>query len=121
LLEYLLNGEQPEFSPERLRTSTALLYHDLRRQSPDGAKFGMDVPVTAGGVTLTAPILAESPRGEKFIVALSGPLTADHPADAAVADFRANGGSIPVIVENELVVRANLATATRDVLQKVGA
>lgn len=120
LLEYLLNGERPEFSPERLRTSTALLYHDLRRQSPVVAKFGLEVPVTADGATLTAPILAEI-GGQKFIVALSGPLTADHPANPAVAEFRAYGGSIPVIVENELVVRGNLPAATRGVLQKIGA
>lgn len=120
LLEYLLNGEHPEFSPERLRTSTALLFHDLRRQCPVVAKFGLDVPVTADGATLTAPILAEI-GGRKFIVALSGPLTVDHPANTAVAEFRANGGSIPVIVENELVVRGNLPAATRGVLQKIGA
>lgn len=121
LLEFLLNGERPEFSPERLRTSTALLYHDLRRQSPDGAKFGLNVAVASDGATLTAPILAETVRGEKFIVALSGPLTADHPADAAIAEYRTNGGSIPVIVENELVVRGNLPAATRSVLEKIGA
>ena len=60
----------------------------------------------------------ETASGRKFIVALSGPLTADHPADAAVAEFRANGGTIPVILENELVVRGNLPAATRSVLQK---
>lgn len=120
LLEYLLNGEHPEFSPERLRSSTALLYHDLQRTSPDGVKFERDVTVTAEGATLTAPILAESGPGQRFIVAISGPLTADHPADKALAEFRANGGSIPVIVENELVVRGNLPAATRSVLQKIG-
>ncbi len=120
LLEYLLNGEHPEFSAERLRSSTALLYHDLRRQSPDGMNFNRDVQVTAHGTTLTAPILAEASAGQKFIVALSGPLTADHPADSAVAEFLASGGAIPVIVENELVVRGNLPAATRSVLQKMG-
>jgi hypothetical protein len=34
LLEYRINGEQPGFSPERLRSSTVLLCHDLKRQSP---------------------------------------------------------------------------------------
>jgi Domain of unknown function (DUF1998) len=120
LLEYLLNGEHPEFSPERLRSSTELLYHDLRRQSPGGTKFGLDIPINVGSATFPAPIVAETASGRKFIVALSGPLTADHPADAAVAEFRASGGTIPVIVENELVVRGNLPAATRSVLQKIG-
>lgn len=120
LLEYLLNGERPDFNPKRLRSSTVLLYHDLRRQSPDGAKFGLEVSVAVDGTTLTAPILAETGPEQKFIIALSGPLTTDHPVDAAVAEFRANGGSIPIIVENELIVRGNLAAATRSVLQKIG-
>ena len=119
LLEYLLNGERPGFNQERLRTSTALLYHDLQRQPSDGVKFGLDVSVTAGGLTLTAPILAETDSLQRFIVALSGPLTTDHPADAAVAEFQISGGDVPVIVENELVVRGNLPAATRSVLQKI--
>ena len=57
----------------------------------------------------------------KFIIAFSGPLTTDHPADAEIATFRENGGSIPVIVENELIVRGNLPSVTRSVLQKIGA
>jgi hypothetical protein len=120
LLEYLLNGEYPKFNAERLRGSTELLFHDLRRQISDGTDFKLDVPVRFVSGTLMAPILAANAAGEKFIVALSGPLTADHPADSAVAEFRANGGTIPVIVENELVVRGNLPAATRSVLQKIG-
>ena len=69
----------------------------------------------------SAPILVETGGGQQFIVALSGPLTADHPADTAVAEFRANGGTIPVVVESELIVRGNLPAATRGVLQKIGA
>jgi hypothetical protein len=120
LLEYSLNGERPKFNAERLRASTELLFHDLRRQISDGADFQLDVPVSFGNETLVAPILAANAAGQEFIVALSGPLTADHPADPAVADFRANGGKVPVIVENELVVRGNLPAATRSVLQKIG-
>lgn len=119
LLEYLLNVEHQEFSPERMRASTALLYHDLQRQSSDRAKFMLDAPVMAGAVTLTAPILAEI-DGQQFIVALSGPLTADHPADETIAALQARGGSIPVIVENELVVRGNLPAATRNIYQQLG-
>jgi hypothetical protein len=120
LLEYLLNREHPKFNAERLRASTELLFHDLRRQISDGADLQLDVPVRFGSATLMAPILAANAAGEKFIVALSGPLTSDHPADPAIAEFRANGGKVPVIVENELVVRGNLPAATRSVLQKIG-
>jgi ATP-dependent helicase YprA (DUF1998 family) len=120
LLDYLLNGEQPQFSPARLQSSTTLLHNDLRRQCPEGTRFELDVPLSVDGAMLTAPILAETPVGERFIVALSGPLTDDHPADPTIAAFRSNGGTIPVFVENELVVRANLPAATRSILQKIG-
>jgi hypothetical protein len=120
LLEYLLNGEQPQFNPTRLKSSTALLYNDLQRQCPEGIRFELDVPLSVDGAMLTAPILTVTPAGERFIVALSGPLTDDHPADPTIATFRSNGGTIPVFVENELVVRANLPAATRSILQKIG-
>jgi hypothetical protein len=67
-----------------------------------------------------APILAETSSGQKHIIALSGPLTADHPADSAVVAYLESGGRIPVVVENELVVRGNLPAATRSVLQRIG-
>ena len=120
LLEYLLTGEQPRFNAERLRSSTALLYHDLRRQGLDGIEFERDVSAGTGNEGLMVSILARTAAGQKFIIALSGPLTTDHPADPVVAEFRANDGNIPVIVENELIVRGNLPTATRNVRQKLG-
>jgi Domain of unknown function (DUF1998) len=122
LLGYLLTGEQPGFNADRLRTSTTLLYKDLRRQNADGAEFELDVPLTSGKETLVAPILAKAGKHKRqsFIVALSGPLTTDHPADPAIADFRNAGGEIQVIVENELIVRGNLPAATRNVLQRLG-
>lgn len=117
LLEYLLNGERPTFSPERMRIATTLLYHDLLRQPADRAKFALGASVQADGATLTAPILAEVGQ-HKFIIALSGPLTDEHPVDAAIDQLR-SAGNIAVIVENELVVRSNLPHATRSVLQKL--
>jgi ATP-dependent helicase YprA (DUF1998 family) len=121
LLEYLLNGEQPQFNAKRLSTSTALLWNDLQRQGPDGIVFQMNAAVASRRGMVLAPILAETPNGQKFIIALSGPLTTDHPADPAIAGFRESGGDIQVIVENELIVRGNLPAATRNVLQKLGA
>lgn len=119
LLEYLLNGEQPAFSADRLGDSTALLYNDLCRQTVSGATFGLAIAINADSGPLTAPILA-SVAGRSYIIALSGPLTSDHPADPSIAAYRAGGGGIPVIVENELVVRGNLPAATRNVLQRIG-
>lgn len=119
LLDYLVNGGQPQFSADRLRTSTEFLFNDLLRQDVGGVRFQLNVPLPAPDGMLTAPIMATTPNG-KFIIALSSPLTTDHPADSDVARFRDNGGSIPVIVENELIVRGNLPWTTRSVLQKIG-
>ena len=119
LLEYLLTGELTEFSRNRLRSSTALLYNDLCRQAPPRVVFSMDLPVSAtDGVALTAPILAEGTDGQRFVIALSAPLTPGHPADPLVAATRTDQ-AIPVVVVNELIVRANLPAATRDVIHRL--
>ncbi len=120
LLQYLLTGDQPGFDAERLRSAATLLCQDLQRQEDDGTTFERNVAVNTKKGPLTAPILARKTTGQMFIIALSGPLTNDHPADPAIAEFRADGGDIPVIVENELIVRGNLPAATHDVQQKMG-
>jgi hypothetical protein len=117
LLEYLLNGELPRFNPERLQASTELLCNDLRRQAEGANDFEMNVPISCEGVTVTAPILATLAGGHRFMIALSGPLTADYPADPKIAALCMNGN---VIVENELVVRSNLPAATRNIQQRLG-
>ena len=120
LLQYLLTGDQPGFDAERLRSAATLLCQDLQRQGNDGITFERDAAVNTKKGPLTAPILARNTAGQMFIIALSGPLTNDHPADPAIAEFRADSGAIPVIVENELIVRGNLPAATHDVQQKMG-
>lgn len=119
LIEYLLTGEQSGFNPERLRRSTTLLYHDLQRQEVDSIKFERDVQISTEKGVLTVPILARTATGLEFIIALSSPLMTDHPADPAIAEFHTNGGNIAVVLKNELVVRANLPDATRDILQRI--
>jgi hypothetical protein len=119
LLEYLLVGEHPSFSEDRVRSSTMLLFNDLERQASEAADFSLDVSVKTANSAVTAPILVRA-KGKEYIVALSGPLTGEHPIDPAIADYRTDGGPIPIIVENELVVRGNLPAATRTVLQKLG-
>lgn len=120
LLEYLLNGEAPGFNAARLRSSTTLLAHDLQRQSDGAFSFETDVPIETDAGTVNAPILATAPGGNRSIIALSGPLTDGHPADPKIAAMRESGGTIPILLQNELVVRGNLPFATRDVRQKIG-
>jgi hypothetical protein len=65
------------------------------------------------------PILA-SKGDERFVIALSGPLTSDHPASHSVRELTQKQDSVQVIVVNELLVRGNLSAATRDVRQRLG-
>ncbi len=118
LLRYLINGQLGEFSPSRLASSTALLCNDLERQAVDATRFDMDAFLQLDGAAVAAPILATTRGGRRFVIALSAPLTPHHPADSSVAVLGASG-EIPVILENELLVRGNLPAATRNVMTKL--
>ena len=119
LLEYLLTGELTEFDRNRLRSSTTLLYNDLCRQAPSGLVFSMDTAVSsAAGTALTAPILAKCASGQQHVIALSAPLTPGYPADEVVAAALTDQ-TISVVVENELIVRANLPAATGRVVSQL--
>ena len=120
LLKYLLTGRLSEFNQARLRSSSTILYRDLQRQSHEGIQFASNVAVSSGGRTLIAPILAETASGQQFVIALSGPLTADQPSDSNLTDLQIQGSSMSLIVENELLIRRNLPAVSRSVFQKIG-
>ena len=118
LLRYLIDGQLADFSPSRLASSTALLRNDLERQCTDGTRFELDAHLQTDGSPVTAPILATTNDGRRFIIALSAPLTPRHPADASIAALLSTGG-LPIVVENELIVRGNLPAATRRVATRL--
>ena len=112
LLEYLVTSRRPSFNAERLHRSTVLLYHDLLRQGLADVEFALGTKLDGESAGLIAPILATTSTGNRSIIALSGPLTSGYPVDPTIAEYRDKGGSIPVIVENELAVRGNLPSVT---------
>lgn len=121
LIEYLLTNHLPDFDAQRLKNSTTLLYNDLLRQGLHGITFEHDVKLTVAGVgNVTAPILAVRKSGERFIIALSGPLTNDHPAEHSLTKLREHTNEPELIVVNELLVRGNLPFASRDIRQRLG-
>ena len=120
LLRYLIDGQLAEFNSGRLASSTALLRNDLQRQSLGGSRFDTDVRLQIDGATVTAPILVTTGHGRRYIIVLSAPLTPHHPADAPIADLAATE-QLPVIVENELIVRGNLPAATRRIMTVLNA
>jgi hypothetical protein len=116
LVEYLLTGKLPDFAAERLRDSTNLLYNDLLRQGLDGITLAPDAELqVAGHPTVGITILAVRSSGERFLIALSSPLTSDYAASASVRELLAQGTDLQPIIVNELLVRGNLPAATREV------
>ncbi len=118
LLQYLIDGHLTEFNTDRLASSTNLLCNDLQRQSADGTQFDTDVPLRINGTSVTAPILATTADGRRFIVALSAPLTPHRPAGSSLAALQPTDG-LPLVVENELIIRSNLPAATRRITAKL--
>jgi hypothetical protein len=119
LLEYLLTGQLPQFNAARLQQSTAWLLSDLQRQADSGLTYQEAVRVTAGkGLSVTVPILATRKDGKRYAIALSGPLTSGYPADPDLVALTEAAGAPELIVVNELLVRGNLPTATREVQQR---
>jgi ATP-dependent helicase YprA (DUF1998 family) len=120
LLGYLLTGRSSGFNKARLDRSIAGLYHDLLRQGVDGVSFSESIPQQVGERQLMAPILAEARSGGRFVIALSAPLSSDEPADPALKVLCEGGFDAELILKNELLVRGNVAAATRDILRRIG-
>ncbi len=118
LLHYLIDGHLADFSPSRIASSTTLLRNDLERQYVNVMQIESTVLLKANDVPTTAPILVTTKEGRRIVIALSAPLTPNHPADRSVANLDLIG-QFPVIIENELVVRGNLPAATRRIVTKI--
>jgi hypothetical protein len=120
LVEFLLTDHVQPFSAARVAASTKVLLHDLERNTHLGivyeANATLDVP-NLGEVRV--PILATRKDGAKSVIALTGPLTGDHPADPAVKQLRQEWDGGELILVNELLVRGNLPAATRTVEEAV--
>lgn len=120
LLEYLLTGQLPQFDQTRLQKSTTWLCHDLQRQGEEEMTYQEAIEVAAGkNAIVTAPILATRKNGKRFVIALSGPLSDSHPADASVLALKKVAGAPELIIVNELLVRGNLPAATKEVQQRM--
>ena len=93
---------------------------DLKRGAANGVVYEADATVSVPGIgEVVVPILATSPDGRRIVVALTGPLTSDHPADPLIAELREHWDGGTMIPVNELLVRGNLPTATRMVEEAI--
>lgn len=117
LLTYLLGGSLPAFDKRRMDAAHHLLLDDLVRQPTPGVAVQHNIPVrTTVGATVLAPLLATLPNGVRSAIAVSGPLTESYPADPQLLSL---SDEIPLILVNELLVRGNLAAATRAVRSRL--
>lgn len=119
LLEYLVSGNHAEFNKERIRTSTALLGSDLKRQASYIKHVRFEASIDTDSGNLKVPILITTTDEREFVVALSSPLVDDQPADRTLTEFYAGEGGVTSVLENELLVRSNLPAATQKVLERI--
>jgi hypothetical protein len=87
------------FDPRRLENSTTLLYNDLLRHGDEAISLARRA---TGFGDADIPILATVRGGKRYVLALSGPLTPDHPADAKLKKI-CEEAKLPLLVANELV------------------
>ncbi|GAB1482148.1 hypothetical protein MASR2M78_09630 [Treponema sp.] len=120
LLRFVLHDDAPTLSPDRIMSSTKLLFEDLDRQGIEGLSLERNKKITIPGLgDLVVPILATTFQGTRFAIGLSGPLTPDEPMDATLKSAKKYEPSLIVYLEDELVVRLNLPFATEKLIGKL--
>lgn len=121
LLRFLLKGEVADLPKRRLELSTDLLFEDLERQGLDTVKFERNQVIEIPGFPrIIAPILAtRTIDSAQFVVGLHCPITPDHAMDTGLRELKEYGTAVRVQLEDELVVRRNLPSATRHLLSIV--
>ena len=124
LVEYLLMGALPSFEPTRLRASARLLFSDLVRQQEPGLVLELteETEETEEGAAWTPAdvegptIHATTAAGREILFSAGNPLRERQPATTVDV----TGGQPVTLVEiNELLIRKNLAEATRITLDEL--
>jgi hypothetical protein len=111
LLRYLLFGDDPGLTPERVSQAEDRLFHDVLRLGMEGVRVDRRAPFDVPGIgRIEAPILVRSGSRE-LIVAIHGPLTPGYLGTSELRDA-AEYGSTRVVPIDELLVSRNLPQAT---------
>ena len=119
LLRYILYGTSPTLDGARIERSTDILFQDLERQDLDGVTLARNISMSIPGLgSLVAPILVSDGDREEFVVGLHNPLTPDLSFDPGLDELK-ECSTVPVVLLDELVVRRNLPSATRSVLDRL--
>jgi hypothetical protein len=117
LLRYLLSGSRPYLDKSRIRKASNLLAEDLSRQNLAGYSIERDRELSLpDSPKLVAPILITGQNGKSLVIDIYGPLTPNEPSDDSIKDLIEYGSAIPVKQVDELVIRRNLPSVTRDII-----
>jgi hypothetical protein len=120
LLRFTLGHGLPTLAPERLESSTTLLFQDISRQGISAFAVSRDVTIVVPGLgEVHAPILIAKSDGTRCVVALSGPLTPEEPADSRLRELKELAVGTQLELVDELVVRRNLPRATSSLLDRL--
>ncbi len=119
LARFILTGEMPRFDIERVQKSTEALYQDLIRNQTDGIHYSLKS--STDGSDSKGVILAVRKDGKKYAIAICGPLTPEIPANTEVKKiyFGEIKSDMEVIPIEEFLIRNNLPSATKTILEKV--
>ena len=120
LLRYLLRDEPPDMATSRLDSAMDVLYEDLVRQGVPNVAFERNASITVPGIgNVVVPILAMKTDGLRLAIALHGPLTPGEPPTNTLRYLQEFGTSVALHLEDELVVRRHLPSATGSVLSRL--
>lgn len=120
LLRFAMSGETPTLDLKRVEQSTDLLFNDLERQGIEGLQLERSKVLNIRGIgEVVAPIWAMNRLGTQFIIALHGTLTPDEPCDVRLRDIKEYSVTFQVLLVDELVVRRNLPSATRSLIEAI--
>ncbi len=121
LLQYMLDGGEPALDMERLSAVTNLLHEDLCGQNRGNFTITRNAPLKVPKLgEVIAPILIGRDSGTELVVAVHGGLTPDYAPTAELREL-AEYSLTPVHLVDETLIRRNLPTATKRVLEQVAA
>lgn len=117
LLRYLLNGTYPYLDKSRIEKASNVLAEDLSRQKLSGFRIQRNYVLKLPDFPeIFAPILITGEGGKRLVIDIYGPLTPNEPSNDSLRDLIEYGSTIPVKQVDELVIRRNLPSVTRDII-----
>ncbi|WP_046168004.1 DEAD/DEAH box helicase [Chromobacterium vaccinii] len=117
LVEYLLEGALPQFDQRRLTVAADLLLADLRRYEFANSIDVLDGVVDENGLRYDHVISICKRQGGNLLVSISNPL---EEVSLMLRAMAPSGVPSPLFKLSELLVRTNLAAATRQIIDLVG-